>query len=272
MVCLALGVAALSACGGGDKKITYEGGSLTAVVGEASSATVATATGADGITYALKEGSSLPSQLTLGSDGKITGTPSEATSSPVKFTVVATAGSASAEAEFTITVYPAGTTVMTFRMEAEGAILDDATTMAGSFTPQTVRSNEKASGGKHLSDLGQAGCKVLFEFTSSAETTATLTVCVKSSMSTEFVVNTSTFKILVNGREVNFRSATATANDFITISTREAVTLNDGDNTIELVLPDNDVNMLNATPVMPHIDYVELAGAATFNWEPEDNE
>ena len=91
-------------------------------------------------------------------------------------------------------------------------------------------------------------------------------------MSTEFVVNTSTFKILVNGREVNFRSATATANDFITISTREAVTLNDGDNTIELVLPDNDVNMLNATPVMPHIDYVELAGAATFNWEPEDNE
>ena len=237
MVCLALGVAALSACGGGDKKITYEGGSLTAVVGEASSATVATATGADGITYALKDGSSLPSQLTLGSDGKITGTPSEATSSPVKFTVVATAGSASAEAEFTITVYPAGTTVMTFRMEAEGAILDDATTMAGSFTPQTVRSNEKASGGKHLSDLGQAGCKVLFEFTSSAETTATLTVCVKSSMSTEFVVN-----------------------------------INDGDNTIELVLPDNDVNMLNATPVMPHIDYVELAGAATFNWEPEDNE
>ena len=59
MVCLALGVAALSACGGGDKKITYEGGSVTAVVGEASSATVATATGADGITYALKDGSSL---------------------------------------------------------------------------------------------------------------------------------------------------------------------------------------------------------------------
>ena len=69
MVCLALGVAALSACGGGDKKITYEGGSLTAVVGEASSATVATATGADGITYALKDGSSLPSQLTLGGNG-----------------------------------------------------------------------------------------------------------------------------------------------------------------------------------------------------------
>ena len=45
MVCLALGVAALSACGGGDKKITYDGGSVTAVVGEASSATVATATG-----------------------------------------------------------------------------------------------------------------------------------------------------------------------------------------------------------------------------------
>lgn len=84
-------------------KLTYTGSTLAdGQVGVAYSASVATAEGADSITYALKNGATLPEGLTFG-DGAISGTPSKAADAH-KFTVVATAGDKSAEAEFTLTV------------------------------------------------------------------------------------------------------------------------------------------------------------------------
>lgn len=97
-------------CGGdgepsGGGKITYKATALAdATVGEAYTGTVATATGASDIRYALKEGSSLPAGLTLSQTGRLGGTPT-AVAENVRFTVVASAeGAESAEAEFTITV------------------------------------------------------------------------------------------------------------------------------------------------------------------------
>lgn len=97
-------------CGGdgepaGGGKITYTASALAdATVGEAYTGTVATATGASDIRYALKEGSSLPAGLTLSQTGRLGGTPTTAAEN-VKFTVVASAeGVESAEAEFSITV------------------------------------------------------------------------------------------------------------------------------------------------------------------------
>ena len=57
----------------------------------------------DEIVYALKPGSTLPTGLNLSSDGMLTGTPSEETSSH-PFTVKATYGSASREATFFISI------------------------------------------------------------------------------------------------------------------------------------------------------------------------
>lgn len=104
--CLVLAIVMIlsvfSGCGGG-VSLTYNSSALAeGQVGVAYSATVATATGADEITYTLKDGSSLPAGLAF-SDGAISGTPTEAVSAKA-FTVVATSGSASAEAEFKITV------------------------------------------------------------------------------------------------------------------------------------------------------------------------
>lgn len=87
------------------KALTYTASELPkASVGAAYEGSVATATGASSITYILKSGT-LPDGLTLGTEGKITGTPTEETTA--EFTVSASAtGYTSAEAAFRLTVGP----------------------------------------------------------------------------------------------------------------------------------------------------------------------
>ncbi len=86
-------------------KITFSGGTLgDGRFGEAYVSKVDFATGADNVTYALKEGSKLPSGLELTSGGYIVGTPAE-TCTNATFTVVASAPLAeSAEAEYSMSV------------------------------------------------------------------------------------------------------------------------------------------------------------------------
>lgn len=95
-----------------DFSVTIEKGELIytasalpdAETGEPYLQSVATATGAPEIGYALKEGSSLPAGLALSEAGEISGTP-EAVSDGVAFTVVASAeGCDPVEAQFTIKV------------------------------------------------------------------------------------------------------------------------------------------------------------------------
>lgn len=107
--------------GGSGTALTYTGGSLPdATVGTAYVGTVATATGADTVTYALKDGSSLPGGMTLSRTGRLGGTPT-AVAEGHKFTVVASAeGFTDAEAEFTISVVRPS---LTYR----GTTLADAT-------------------------------------------------------------------------------------------------------------------------------------------------
>lgn len=101
LVCiLALLCLGLTSCGA---KLEYTATLLTdAQVGINYSVSVATATGADAITYALKDGNKLPAGLSLSSTGVITGTP--AAKGSTNFTVTATAGNTSVDADFTIAV------------------------------------------------------------------------------------------------------------------------------------------------------------------------
>ena len=90
-----------------ESALSYQGQALAAgQAGAAYSGSVALASGVDGITYSLKEGSSLPAGLTLAANGAITGTPSEA--GEYTFTVVASAGGEEAEATFTLSVAAGG--------------------------------------------------------------------------------------------------------------------------------------------------------------------
>lgn len=84
--------------------LVYAGGALrSGQVGAEYSAYVGTATGADTVEYALKEGSALPAGLGLDIDGFVTGIP-EAKADAASFTVVASADGRSTEATFTLTV------------------------------------------------------------------------------------------------------------------------------------------------------------------------
>ena len=84
--------------------LVYAGGTLmTGQVGAEYSAYVGTASGADEITYALKEGDSLPSGLEIDADGFITGVPEQKIAAGT-FTVVASADGGSSEATFTVTI------------------------------------------------------------------------------------------------------------------------------------------------------------------------
>lgn len=124
----------MSGCG---TSITYSGSTLiNGQVGAEYTAYVGTATGADEITYALKEGSILPAGLTIDADGFVVGIP-EAKAEALSFTVVATADGASAEADFTITI-------------GEGAIVyeDGALKVANSGT--FTRSVATATGAENI--------------------------------------------------------------------------------------------------------------------------
>jgi hypothetical protein len=91
-----------------------------ATSGIAYSVNIATATGATGIQYALKSGSTLPAGLSLSAAGVISGTPT-ATVADAQFIVLATAaGAISAEAQFSLTVVAAGSIVY------NGGTLSDA--------------------------------------------------------------------------------------------------------------------------------------------------
>lgn len=273
-----VGVAA--ACGPGEseeKTIVYTATALeNATVGTAYSASLATATGADGIVYALKSGMTPPSGLTLSSAGVLSGTPT-AEAANAKFTVVASAeGAKSAEAEFTLTVTAVVPPPATegFVMEAEFANLDKLTNVAGSFSPRTFRSDAGASGGKYLGDLGKAGCTVQYDFTSSAAGSATLEVFMKSCITDNIVVASDVLQINVNGTNVTYTGTTLPSGATTFSSFTVNITLVSGANTIKFVTTDNQKYLLNASPVMPHFDCITIKDTtAELSWEPrEDNE
>jgi beta-glucosidase len=101
--------------------LTFAGSTLSeATVDTEYTATIA-ATGSDSITYALKEGSTLPAGLSLAADGTITGTPTA--EGVVMFKVIASAqGFADTEAAFVINVKAKVIPVLTFT----GATLTEA--------------------------------------------------------------------------------------------------------------------------------------------------
>lgn len=276
LVCLTFAVAAFAACDDKteEKTIAYTASTLAeATVGTAYSASVATATGADGITYAVKSGSALPSGLELSSAGAISGTPT-AEAANAKFTVVASAeGAASAEAEFTLTVKAEPVTIEGYVMEAEYANLEKMKNIAGSNKPKVFYSADTASNGMYIGDLGIEGNTIEFDFTSTAAGDATVTVMMKSGISSNIEVSRSMMKVFVNSADVRYESVSlpmgATSFTAITIP----VTLKEGANVIKFVTVQNTDYVLNGYPVMPHFDCISVKADATLSWTPNtDNE
>ena len=228
-------------------EISYTGTTLSdARVDTAYEADVATATGAKGISYALKSGSSLPAGLTLSPEGKITGTPTTAANA-AKFTIVASAdGAESAEAEFTLNVLGAEFTEK-YVIEAEWGL-------SGDDIPNAVYGTEAdASGGMYVDfrvDEVEAPdtSTVKYSFTPSrsGEASLALTLGLREFDATLDEI----FEMRINGEPVSFtayvpendRDVTG-KNDWVawTEITAGIVELEGGKlNTIELTMPEED--------------------------------
>ena len=154
LVCALLATMFLTACA---VSLTYSGKELPAAsVGAQYSQSVATAEGADEIAYSLKEGSSLPAGLTLSGSGTVSGIPT-AKSAAKSFVVVASAGGAEAEAEFSIAVgegklsYTGGTVSFVAGEESSASV---ATATGGVSVTYTLKEGSVLPEGLTLSAEG----------------------------------------------------------------------------------------------------------------------
>lgn len=276
LICLTVLLGVAAACGGEPAALSYTGQTLAAgTVGEAYTASVATASGAaEGaeITYALKDGSTLPAGLTLSAAGEISGTPT-ASADGHKFTVVASSeGATSAEAEFTLTVSAAPVVAEGFVMEAEYADFSSAQTSAGSFSPLPFGSSDAASNGYYVKDLGHSGCTIIFRFTSdAADSTAVMTYRVRSCVSAPGTLSSDWFRISVNGTVQSYSSESLPTGgpDAAFVEFTLPVSVRSGENTITFALGDVTSNalQLNGDVAMPHFDYVSLDSSAELSWQ-----
>ena len=162
------------------------------IVGEAYKDSVATASGADVITYRLKEGSTLPAGLTLSEDGTISGTPLDRADAH-SFVVVAEAeGFDPTEAEFVISV-----TYTIYKYQAEWALTDKAESGA---LHSPIKNNSDGNG---FVDFVADKCDysaVKFTFTSDKAGLANLTFCVglRADASCQLP---GLYKVVINGQE-----------------------------------------------------------------------
>lgn len=207
---LVLSLAVFGACGkteqSEENEIRFTASALAdAVVGTAYSASVATATGASGIEYALKSGSALPKGLALSKSGMISGTPTVAVEN-AKFTVMASAdGAKSAEAEFSLTVSEVPVVFdKTYKMEAEW-------TYSGDDIPNAeFAKNKNNASGKGfvdfkadlIDDETDDVSSVVFEFRAIQESEAELTVCLGLNEGATTIDKV--YTINVNGQEIFF--------------------------------------------------------------------
>lgn len=215
-----------------------------AIVGEEYTDSIATATGSDEITYALKEGSSLPDGLTLAEDGTISGI---ATSRVIghSFTVVAKAeGFDTSEAEFVISA-----TYTIYTYQAEWALAEKNESGA-KHSP-----NKNGSLGSGYVDFAGDKCEysaIEFKITSSKAGLANLTF----SLGLRDKVNklSEVYTIILNGETLNPSDIIVPATENSTLSWFDWQKINVGN--ISLIEGENSIVIFARNYRL--LDYIEI--------------
>lgn len=273
LVCvLALSLTAFACGGGGDTKtIAYTGAVLNeATLNKAYTASVATATGADGITYSVKSGK-LPDGLSLSAAGEITGTPTAAVEN-AEFSVEAKAdGATSATATFTLTVLASGGTV-TF--EAEYVDLDGVKggLISGSVGGvNMIIASEGASNGHYVGGTHKTGVEFKFVVNATAAGKAT----VKLSLGTELgpiTMKPSVFQLKVGTKTINYKefkiaAGPSSAPVFHTYTLSPEIDLAAGDNVITFTVLANE--LCNGSSGGPMFDCMYISSTVDLTWTPK---
>ncbi len=250
-----------------------------ATVGVEYSADIATATTPNGakVTYAVGVGTDLPLGLSLSADGKITGKPRQS-ARLVTFTVVASAeGYSDANCTVTMPVSDQETDIADGKMEIEYI---DLTGISGAGYSGSAKeeamvqngANIGASNGYYLAYTHTANLTLTFKFKSSAAVTnAELHIGLGTELG-NINLTTEHFGIYVNGVEVNFGSFALKSDNTTSVTSftdylAGKVSLNEGDNVIQLVVKEN-LLLKNQATGGPCIDYVQVNSSSTLRWTP----
>lgn len=279
-----LAAAAFTACGNGDnpgnsKAVSYEGAALSdGMVGVAYTASVATATGADGIAYALKEGSALPAGLSL-SGGSVSGNPTAA--GEFTFTITASAaGATSADAAFTVTIAARQAGMKEYIMEAEFIDLLEKYGSGWSNTSREydmVIKDAAASNGYYLAFLTTPDMEFTWSFDSDADGTGAVAFSMVSEYGPQIALTGVTFKI--NGTvtpyppfTINGPLPAAPSTDFVEYFFSTNFPIRAGANTVSLLIRTND--WFPGRNGGPTVDYMKIISELdlTFNQHVQDNE
>lgn len=251
-------------------ELVYSGAALPAAsVGAEYTASVATATGAEEISYELKSGSALPEGLSLSAAGTISGTPEEA--GDCSFSVVAVSGEASAEAGFTLTVNEEG--VNTYIFEAEYV---DVTGLKGSGFSGAAEGlnlivpNDKASNGNYIGFTHRTGFSISFEITATVADSEAEFAFSLASESGSMEMTSDIFIIEVNGTKLEYDPFIVRSNvqglDFATYKISCPVAIASGKNTVTVTIGANEY--MNGATGGPMIDNLQITTSSELSWEP----
>lgn len=263
----------LAACGGGEAAINYTGSKLAdGEVGAVYSQSVATATGADGITYALD--GTAPAGLTLSESGTLSGTPTAAGDFTLKVKASAK-GAKETVASFTLTINEAAGSETVTRFETE---LTDLTGLTGggvSGAPadplDMIVKSSTASNGFFLGWLHRTGSAIKFTVNAETSGTGVLTLGLGSEIGA-MAITRSIFSVAVNGTEYAYTSTlnvpeSPSGGSRVFAHLRVGtINLSEGENEIVFTVQAN--TLLNGTTAGPLFDYMEIDSECGLSWSP----
>lgn len=238
-----------------------------------------------GITYALKQGSSLPDGLSLSADGIISGIPTEECT--VTFTVIASGYGNTAEAEFTLRINPVS--LKEFVFEAEHV---DFTGLLGVGWSCSVEewhlivgygpdSDTTASNGYYVAYYTVPGTELKFNFKADRAGKGQLSFGMVSEYG-PFIMESSIMELWVNGQQVLYENIlkqdlvingvnepTSNFDNYVFLDELEFV---EGENYVSIIIRENDL-FTGRDAGGPNVDYMKIITEANLVFDtPFSNE
>lgn len=227
------------------------------------------------ITYSLASGSTMPAGLTLASDGTVSGVPEQYFARTYFYVNAEAEGYTATKATVYLTIYDKPCAVQNGVMEAELTNLDGlqgSGWSGGASGANMIQMFPDASNMRAVGYTYMDGLTFTFRFDSDKQVSdVSLYVSLSSEIGT-VTFNPSNLGILLNGTEINYADMTVTGTTNVVSAFKEyavssGLTLNEGENVVQLVIRDN--LLIGGERIGgPIIDCIRVQTSANLTWQP----
>ncbi len=232
------------------------------------------------ITYSLASGSTMPAGLTLASDGTVSGVPEQYFARTYFYVNAEAEGYTATKATVYLTIYDKPCAVQNGVMEAELTNLDGlqgSGWSGGASGANMIQMFPDASNMRAVGYTYMDGLTFTFRFDSDKQVSdVSLYVSLSSEIGT-VTFNPSNLGILLNGTEINYADMTVTGTTNVVSAFKEyavssGLTLNEGENVVQLVIRDNLLiggERIGGERIGgPIIDCIRVQTSANLTWQP----